>query len=115
MRGIPIEKVIGNERVVTALGLVAVVGWSWLYLWTGAGTGMSALDMTALTLFPHRLKDSAGGMETTVSAAILMWWTMMIAMMTPGRSSCCIDACCGITTRPGAIRRFHRCCFWPVI
>ncbi|CAB3699857.1 hypothetical protein LMG22037_03444 [Paraburkholderia phenoliruptrix] len=84
MRGIPIEKVLGNERVVTALGLVAVVGWSWLYLWTGAGTGMSALDMTALTLFPHRLKDGAGGMETTMSAAILMWWTMMIAMMTPG-------------------------------
>ncbi|CAB3715394.1 DUF2182 domain-containing protein [Paraburkholderia rhynchosiae] len=80
---VSLEKIIGHERVVTALGITVVVAWSWLYLWTGAGTGMSARDMTAITLFPHRLADGAGGMDPSLPAVILMWWTMMIAMMTP--------------------------------
>src|SRR6185437_6254467 len=63
-----------------------------------AGMGISALDMTAFTLFPHLKPDAMAGMQATsgmpglpsapVVAAgwatiVLMWWTMMIAMMTP--------------------------------
>ena len=77
------EIVVGRERVITALGIVAVVALSWAYLWTGAGTGMSALDMTAVALFPHRLADGGGGMDPSLPTVILMWWVMMIAMMTP--------------------------------
>jgi hypothetical protein len=48
-----VENIFGRERVITALGMVAVVALSWAYLWTGAGIGMSALEMTAVALFPH--------------------------------------------------------------
>ena len=56
---------------------------AWLYLWRGAGMGMSALDMTTLSLFPHRQADVAGEMVSTWPLVAAMWWTMMIAMMTP--------------------------------
>ncbi|WP_269501180.1 DUF2182 domain-containing protein [Burkholderia sp. IMCC1007] len=75
---------LGRERVVTLLGMAALVGACWAYLWTGAGTGMSALDMTAVALFPHRLADDMGAMDPSLPTVILMWWVMMIAMMTPG-------------------------------
>ncbi|MDQ0139717.1 DUF2182 domain-containing protein [Cupriavidus necator] len=78
-----LESVLGRERAITLLGIVVIVALSWGYLWTGAGTGMSALDMTAVTLFPHRLPGGMGGMDTSLATAILMWWVMMIAMMTP--------------------------------
>lgn len=78
-----LENVLGRERAITSLGIVIMVALSWCYLWTGAGTGMSALDMTAVTLFPHRLPGAIGGMDTPLSTVILMWWVMMIAMMTP--------------------------------
>jgi predicted metal-binding membrane protein len=78
-----VEIIIGRERVITALGIVGVVALSWGYLWTGAGIGMSALEMTAVALFPHRLADGGGGMDPSLPTVILMWWVMMIAMMTP--------------------------------
>src|ERR1700739_3497393 len=78
-----VENILGRERVITALGIVAVVALSWVYLWTGAGIGMSALAMTAVALFRPRLADGGGGMDPSLPTVILMWWVMMIAMMTP--------------------------------
>ncbi|GAB3625839.1 hypothetical protein PTE30175_04079 [Pandoraea terrae] len=78
-----IETILGRERVITALGVAAVFALSWFYLWTGGGIGMSALEMTAVALFPHRLADGGGGMDPSLLTVVLMWWTMMIAMMTP--------------------------------
>lgn len=75
---------LGRERVITLLGMAALVGVCWFYLWTGAGTGMSALEMTTVALFPHRLADDPGGMDPSLTTVIVMWWVMMIAMMTPG-------------------------------
>ncbi|WP_175852773.1 DUF2182 domain-containing protein [Burkholderia anthina] len=80
----PVGEFLGRERVVTLLGMAALVGACWAYLWTGAGTGMSALDMTTVALFPHRLADDMGAMDPSLPTVILMWWVMMIAMMTPG-------------------------------
>ena len=78
-----LESVLQRERAITVLGIVAVVALSWWYLWTGAGMGMSALDMTAFTLFPHRLPGGIGGMDASLTTVTLMWWVMMTAMMTP--------------------------------
>lgn len=80
---IRLEPVLRRERAVVAAGLAAMVALAWLYLWGGAGMGMSALDMTRATLFPHREADMGGEMEATVPVVVLMWWIMMIAMMTP--------------------------------
>ena len=78
-----VESLLGRGRAITALGIAGVVASSWYYVWTGAGTGMSALAMTAATLFPHRLAGG-GSMQMSLPAVIVMWWVMMIAMMTPG-------------------------------
>ncbi|MBU9160364.1 DUF2182 domain-containing protein [Burkholderia multivorans] len=81
---IPADPLLGRERAVTLLAMAAVAALCWFYVWTGAGTGMSALEMTTVALFPHRLPDDPGSMAPSLPTVILMWWTMMIAMMTPG-------------------------------
>jgi predicted metal-binding membrane protein len=78
-----IEVVLRRERAVISAGLAAIVGLAWAYIWLGAGMGMSAIDMTALSLFPHRQHDVVGEMASTWPIIIAMWWVMMIAMMTP--------------------------------
>ena len=80
---IDVAAVLRRERLVIAAALVVVVVLAWIYLWAGAGTGMSAVDMTALTLFPHRHADVTGAMESTWPLVVAMWWVMMIGMMTP--------------------------------
>lgn len=78
-----VEAILRRERGVVAAGLAALVALAWLYVWDGAGMGMSALDMTRATLFPHREADMGGEMTATFPIVVLMWWSMMIAMMTP--------------------------------
>jgi len=68
---------------VIAAGLAAVAALAWFYIWHGAGMGMSATDMTTLSLFPHLQADDMGGMDSTWPIVVAMWWVMMIAMMTP--------------------------------
>lgn len=80
---IQVEAILRRERSVVAAVLAALVALAWLYVWHGAGMGMSALDMTRATLFPHREADMGGEMAASLPIVALMWWSMMIAMMTP--------------------------------
>jgi len=80
---IGIESVLRRERAVIAAGLAAVVALAWVYVWDGAGMGMSAVDMTAWSLFPHLQAGVMGEMDSDWPVVIAMWWVMMIAMMTP--------------------------------
>jgi predicted metal-binding membrane protein len=78
-----LSRLLSREQAVTAAGIVVLVALSWAYVWQGAGMGMSALDMTSLTLFPHRHAGMEGSMEAGWWLVAAMWWVMMIAMMTP--------------------------------
>ena len=80
-----VEALLRRERAVVGAGLALLAALAWLYLWRGAGMGMAAADMTALTLFPHRHAEAMAGMAMPVAwlTAAAMWWTMMVAMMTP--------------------------------
>jgi predicted metal-binding membrane protein len=78
-----VESVLRRERTVVAAGLVAIVALAWAFVWRGAGLGMSAMDMTALSLFPHLQPDDMGEMDFPWPSVVAMWWVMMIAMMTP--------------------------------
>jgi predicted metal-binding membrane protein len=80
---ISVEDVLRRERAVIAAGLAVLAALAWTWVWKGAGIGMSALDMTALTFFPHRQPDTGGGMHSSWLMVASMWWVMMIAMMTP--------------------------------
>ena len=78
-----IEAILRRERLVIIAGLAAMVVLAWFYVWRGAGMGMSAANMTTLSLFPHRLADMPGAMHSSWLVVVSMWWVMMIAMMTP--------------------------------
>jgi predicted metal-binding membrane protein len=80
---ISLVTILRHERIVIAAGLVGVVVVGWIYLWHGAGMGMSARDMTTLSLFPHLQAEAGGSMNADWPVVIAMWWIMMIAMMTP--------------------------------
>jgi predicted metal-binding membrane protein len=80
---IGVENFLRREQAVIAAALAAIVVLAWVYLWQGAGMGMSAIDMTALSLFPHLQADVPGEMESAWAIVAAMWWVMMIAMMTP--------------------------------
>ncbi len=82
------EALLRRERAVVAGGLVLLTLLAWGYIWMGAGTGMSATDMTRLMLFPHLRAESMAmtGMEPSRLAwtiVVAMWWVMMVAMMLP--------------------------------
>jgi predicted metal-binding membrane protein len=83
-----VERVLSHERALVALALGALTLLAWVYIWRGAGMGMSALEMTRLALFPHVADDAMAGMAMSMPFAwlsvVAMWWTMMIAMMVPG-------------------------------
>ena len=79
----PAGQSMRRERVVVGAGLAALVLIAWVSVWQGAGMGMSALDMTALALFPHMQPAPAGSMDVPWAAVVGMWFVMMVAMMTP--------------------------------
>ena len=106
----PLEAVLKRDRAIVIGGLVGVIALAWIYILLGAGMGMTAIEMTAVS-------GSSGDMQTvdtengegtgqggTTSATVgmamavmqpvawsagyaglmfFMWWIMMVAMMLP--------------------------------
>ena len=89
------EDLLKHDRAVVVAALVFVIAVSWLYLLAGAGTGMSAFEMSSLSLAMGLPMTDAMGQAMVAMAtpadwtwayAFLMfgmWWVMMIAMMLP--------------------------------
>jgi predicted metal-binding membrane protein len=80
------ETLLRRERWIVLAGLGGITILAWIYLLTGAGTGMSVRAMTIVSLFPHRIVGMPFHTTWTSGYSILMllmWWIMMIAMMTP--------------------------------
>lgn len=81
-----LEALLRRERAVVAAGLALLMALAWIYIWRGAGMGMTALDMTMLALFPHTQAEPMPGMVMQPigwTIVVAMWWVMMLAMMTP--------------------------------
>lgn len=97
-----LERLLRRDRAITAAGLAVLCALAWVYVATGAGLGHSAWDMTALSLFPHKVAAPMAGMagmdmsgmdmpmpipaDWTVgrwALTVAMWQTMMVAMMAP--------------------------------
>jgi predicted metal-binding membrane protein len=97
------EDLLKHDRAVVVAALVFVIAISWLYVLAGAGTGMSAFEMSSLSMAIGASGGSSMGMpmtgamgqamvamatpaDWTWAYAFLMfgmWWVMMIAMMLP--------------------------------
>lgn len=98
-----IEAVLKRDRRVVLTILAAVTAAAWAYVLAGAGTGMSAFEMTRISLSGAGLgameagSTHAGNMgEMAMAPAawtlahalviFVMWWIMMVAMMLPSAS-----------------------------
>jgi predicted metal-binding membrane protein len=108
----PLEAVLKRDRAIVIGGLVGVIVLAWIYILLGAGMGMTAIEMTAITDASGDMQavdrengDGTGTAEggttsATVSMAmavmqpvawsagyavlmVFMWWIMMVAMMLP--------------------------------
>jgi predicted metal-binding membrane protein len=76
-----IEAVLRRDRAIVVAALVLVVALSWLWIVLGAGTGMSALEMTAM---PRDMVMTPAVWSAPYAALmLLMWCVMMLAMMLP--------------------------------
>lgn len=89
-----LESLLRRDRAIVVVGLVTVSALAWAYILTGAGTGMSAIEMTHMSDGTAPLTDGAmsnlAGITMpsawTPGYALLMltmWWVMMVAMMLP--------------------------------
>src|SRR5689334_3582148 len=96
-----LERLLKRDRAITLVGLLALCALAWAYVIMGAGLGMSAWEMTTVSLFPHARQNPApmpgmnmpgmamGGAAaaslvwsvSTWALVTAMWWTMMVAMM----------------------------------
>ena len=108
----PLEAVLKRDRAIVIGGLVGVIVLAWIYILLGAGMGMTAIEMTAISDASGDMQavdrengDGTGTAEggttsATVSMAmavmqpvawsagyavlmVFMWWIMMVAMMLP--------------------------------
>jgi predicted metal-binding membrane protein len=75
------EAVLRRDRAVVVAALVVVITLSWVWIVTGAGMGMNAIEMTRMP----RDMVMTPAIWTPAYAALmfLMWWVMMLAMMLP--------------------------------
>ena len=85
-----IEWPLRHERFTVGVLLGVAIAGAWVFVLTGAGTGMSVSAMTSLDMAlgaPAAVSRAvASGTEWTVSYAAtmaVMWWVMMAAMMLP--------------------------------
>jgi predicted metal-binding membrane protein len=54
--------VLRRDRLVVIIALVTVIVAAWIYVLAGAGTGMSAFEMTAMTRAPAGMAPTGGDM-----------------------------------------------------
>ena len=109
-----LEAVLARDRIVVITGLATVIALSWIYILLGASMGMTAFEMTTMSIpgasstmeMPVKSsgmssQESMGSSMRMAHAAMmqpaiwtlsyaalmfLMWWIMMVAMMLPSAS-----------------------------
>jgi predicted metal-binding membrane protein len=76
-----LEGVLNRDRAVVVAALISVIALSWLWIALGAGTGMSAVEMTRM---PRDMAMMPAIWSAGYAALMLsMWFVMMVAMMLP--------------------------------
>ncbi|HEV8678853.1 MAG TPA: DUF2182 domain-containing protein [Stellaceae bacterium] len=78
-----LEAVLRRDRLVVIAALVAVVAIAWIWILSGAGTGMSAVAMAGDAGMADMLMQPAAWSPGYAVLIFAMWWVMMTAMMLP--------------------------------
>ncbi len=78
-----LERALRRDQWVVAGALALLAVFAWAYLLAGAGTGMSALEMTAHARMPMPMMPHVSWDLSYAVLMFFMWWLMMIAMMLP--------------------------------
>jgi predicted metal-binding membrane protein len=84
-----LERMLVRDRAVVIALLSLVIAVSWVYLLSGAGVDMAAMEMSPVAKAggsAAALAAMATAVEWTAGYALVMffmWWVMMIAMMLP--------------------------------
>jgi len=80
-----IESALKRDRFIVVCALALVFALAWTYLLSGAGTGMSAIEMTRMTVANSGMVMLTPAVWDLNYAVIMfvMWWVMMTAMMLP--------------------------------
>jgi predicted metal-binding membrane protein len=78
-----LDRLLAAPRAMVGAALAAIVALAWLYVLTGAGTGMSPWAMTAWLPPFGSASGSSGWTPGYAALMVVMWWVMMIAMMLP--------------------------------
>lgn len=80
-----LETLLRRERLIvwSALAILTLLAWLWVFV--GAGTGMSTIAMTTWQFPPPRPATAMPGDWSPAYwlTMLLMWWVMMVAMMVP--------------------------------
>ena len=76
-----LDHLLQRDRRLVACGLALIVAIAWASLLSGAGTGMSALDLTAMSR--EMRMDQPTWTLGYAAVMFAMWWIMMVAMMLP--------------------------------
>ena len=90
-------KLLKFNRSITVICLTLICFLAWMYVFSGAGMGMRAWEMTNFSLMPHQHAGMQMNMPEMRMKSIpwsfqhglivtLMWWVMMIGMMLPSAS-----------------------------
>ena len=85
MEGRALEALLRRERVIVCSALAILTLLAWLWVFVGAGTGMSTIAMTTWQFPPPRPAMATPGDWSPAYwlTMLLMWWVMMVAMMVP--------------------------------
>ena len=80
-----VGRALKRDRIIVLGALVVVLGLAWTYLLSGAGMGMSAFEMTQMTMGNSGMAMMTPAVWDFGYAVLMffMWWVMMTAMMLP--------------------------------
>ncbi len=87
-------KLLKFEQSITLFCLIVTCFLAWIYVFSGAGMGMSAWEMSSFSFVPHQHAGMQMNMPEMEMISIpwtfqhflivvIMWWVMMIGMMLP--------------------------------
>jgi predicted metal-binding membrane protein len=78
-----LEYLLRRDRWILLGGLAAVMLLAWIWLVSGAGMEMSAVEMTRMAGMDGWLMQPAEWTPGYAALMVSMWWVMMVAMMLP--------------------------------